>query len=177
MAFTNSSLICTTILSPNYSKRKSDKIDTIMIHHMAGNLSVETCGNLFKKKQASSNYGIGTDGRIALYVEEKNRAWTSGGTDKDGNVIYNHGYSGAMMDHRAVTIEVANDSLAPDWHVSDKALESLIELCTDICRRNNIESLKWLDDEQYIGQCDKQTSVFTSGLHVLLAVVLIYILR
>lgn len=132
MKFTNSPLISYKKISPNKTSPRNHRIDTITIHCMAGNLSVETCGNIFasasRKPRASSNYGIGTDGRIALYVEEKDRSWAS---------------SNAANDHRAVTIEVANDGGAPDWHVSDKAISSLIELVTDICKRNSIKKLVW----------------------------------
>jgi hypothetical protein len=129
MAYTNSKLVSYTKLSPNKSIRTS-KIKKITIHHMAGNLSVETCGNIFanKERKASSNYGIGTDGRIAMYVEEKHRAWTS---------------SNRTNDNQAITIEVANDGKGPEWHVSDKALAALIELCVDICKRNDIKELNY----------------------------------
>jgi hypothetical protein len=130
----NSKLICYTRLSPNCNKPRSHKIDTITIHHMAGNLTVEQCGEVFApvSRQASSNYGIGSDGRIALYVDEANRSWCS---------------SNAENDHRAVTIEVANDGGEPDWHVSDKALAALIELCADICQRNGIKKLNYTGDK------------------------------
>lgn len=137
----NSSLVSYTRLSPNYSARNK-KIDTITIHHMAGNLSVESCGAVFadSARQASSNYGIGSDGRIGLYVEEKHRSWCSGGT-KTVN-----GITGRDNDFRAVTIEVANDGGDPDWHISDKALESTIALCVDICQRNGIPRLNYTGD-------------------------------
>lgn len=130
----NSPLVSYTLLSPNCNKPRNHKIDTITIHCMAGNLSVETCGQIFYRpsRQASSNYGIGTDGRIGLYVEESNRAWTS---------------ANPANDHRAITIEVANDGGAPDWHVSDKAMTSLINLCADICRRNDIKELVFSDNK------------------------------
>ena len=117
-------------ISPNSTNPRNHKIDTITIHHMAGNLSVETCGEVFaaSSRQASSNYGVGTDGRIGLYVEEENRSWCTSNRDND---------------NRAVTIEVANDSGDPDWHVSDKALASLINLCVDICKRNDIPKLNY----------------------------------
>ena len=108
MAFTNSPLINYTRLTNDYSKGRyhktynpEGKIKKITIHHMAGNLSVEECGKLFatSSRQVSSNYGIGTDGRIALYVEEKNRPWTS---------------SSPANDYQAVTIEVANDRIGGD---------------------------------------------------------------
>lgn len=143
MAYTNSSLVTYKKLSPNKNSPRNHKIDTITIHCMAGNLSIETCGNLFatSSKKASSNYGIGSDGRIALYVDEKDRSWCS---------------SNAANDNRAITIEVANDGGAPDWHISDKALNSLIALVTDICKRNNIKELKWNADKSLIGQVNKQ---------------------
>ena len=129
----NSGLVSYTKISPNSSAR-TGKISKITIHHMAGNLSVETCGNVFQNtnRQASSNYGVGSDGRIGLYVEESRRAWTSSNRDND-NV--------------AVTIEVANDGGAPDWHVSDKALESTVALCVDICKRNGIAKLNFTGDK------------------------------
>lgn len=111
---------------------------------MAGDLSVESCGNLFAKssRQASSNYGIGSDGRIAMYVEEKDRSWCS---------------SNKSNDHRAITIEVANDGGAETgWHISDKAYNALIALLVDICKRNDIEKLLWKADKSLIGKVDKQ---------------------
>lgn len=131
MAYTNSSLVSYTKLSPNKTSPRNHVIDTITIHCMAGNLSIESCGNVFapSSRKASSNYGIGSDGRIAMYVQEKDRSWAS---------------SNAANDHRAVTIEVANDGGAnTGWHVSDRAMASLINLVTDICKRNNIKKLVW----------------------------------
>jgi len=84
---------------------------------------------------------IGTDGRIAMYVEEKNRSWCS---------------SSASNDHRAVTIEVANNGGGPDWPVSDEAYDALLDLVTDICKRNNITKLLWKGDKSLIGQVNKQ---------------------
>lgn len=133
MAYTNSPLVDYTRLSPNYTDRAGTPIKKITIHHMAGNCSVETCGNIFANpgRKASANYGIGTDGRVGLYVEEKNRAWTSSNKDND---------------MQAVTMEVANDGGAPNWHVSDIALAKCIDLCVDICKRNGIKQLNFTGD-------------------------------
>lgn len=126
-SFSDSALVSYTAISPNKSTRTA-KIDRITIHHMAGNLTVEQCGAVFANasRKASSNYGIGTDGRVGLYVPESYRAWTS---------------SSSANDNRAVTIEVANSVAAEPWPVSDAAYESLIRLCVDICQRNSIPEL------------------------------------
>ena len=129
----NSALVNYTRISPNKTSPRNHKIDRITIHHMAGNLSVETCGSVFapSSRQASSNYGIDSNGRVGMYVEEKDRSWCS---------------SNKANDHRAVTIEVADDVIGNGWHSSDKAMNRLIELCADICKRNGIARLNYTGD-------------------------------
>lgn len=128
----NSSLVNYIKISPHKNSPRNNKIKKITIHHMAGNLSVETCGNVFQSREASSNYGIDSNGRVGMYVEEKDRSWAS---------------SSPSNDNQAVTIEVANDGGAStNWHVSDKALAKLIDLCVDICKRNGIKQLNYTGD-------------------------------
>ena len=138
----NSSLVSLKQISPNKTSPRANKIDTISIHCMAGQLSIESCGSLFKNPsyKASSNYGIGPDGRIALYVDEKDRSWCTSSTAND---------------NRAVTIEVASDSKSP-YKVTKAAYDSLLILVADICKRNNIKKLLWKGDKSLIGQVDKQ---------------------
>lgn len=126
----NSSLVSYTKLSPNCDHPRNHAIDKITIHHMAGDLSVETCGNLFANpnREASANYGIGSDGRVGLYVDEGDRAWASASPSND---------------NRAVNIEVANDATGGDWPVSNAAYSKLIDLCVDICQRNGIKALNY----------------------------------
>lgn len=140
----NSSLICMTIPSQYRTIHSFRHIDTITIHTMSGNLSIESCGKLFQKsgKNASSNYGIGTDGRIALYVDEKDASWCSSNTSND---------------ERAITIEVANDGgKSTGWHISNEAFNSLVSLVVDICRRNGIPELRWKNDKSLIGDTSQQ---------------------
>jgi hypothetical protein len=108
---------------------------------MAGNLSVEGCGEVFQSNKASSNYGIGSDGRIALYVDECDRSWCT---------------SSPSNDDRAITIEVANNGGGPLWPVSPEAYEALILLLTDVCQRNGITKLLWQANKSLIGQVTKQ---------------------
>lgn len=129
----NSNLVNYTLISPNSNPRKK-KISKITIHHAAGKVSVETLGRVFAspEREASANYGVDSDGRVGLYVEEHNRSWASSNADND---------------HMAVTIEVANDEIGGNWHVSDKALAKLIDLCVDICQRNGIARLNYTGDK------------------------------
>lgn len=138
----NSPLASYTDISPNKTSPRNHKIDTITIHCVVGQLTVEQLGEVFAspKAKASSNYGIGKDGRIAVYVDEKDRSWCS---------------SNAANDHRAITIECASDRTHP-YAINDKVYKSLVDLCADICKRNNIKELKWKDDRKLIGQPDKQ---------------------
>ena len=142
MAYTNSPLVSYTKISPNKTVNRNHKIDTITIHCVVGQCSVETIGKVFasSSRQASSNYAVGYDGRIGMYVEEKDRSWCS---------------SNAKNDHRAITIEVASDTKDP-YAVNDKAYNALIELVADICKRNGIKELKWKADKSLSGQVDKQ---------------------
>ena len=138
----NSSLVNYTKISPNKTTPRSHKIDTITIHCVVGQCSVETLGNIFAdpSRKASCNYGIGADGRIGLYCNESDRSWCS---------------SNASNDHRAITIEVASDTTHP-YAVNDKAYNSLINLLVDICKRNGIKQLLWKGDKSLVGKVEKQ---------------------
>lgn len=133
MAYTNSSLVSYTKLSPNHSGQRTHSIDRITPHCVVGQLSAESICGCFTSpsRQASCNYGIGTDGRISLCVEEKNRSWCS---------------SSNANDQRAITIECASDRSEP-YAMNDKVYASLISLCTDICKRNGKKKLLWLGDK------------------------------
>ena len=140
----NSTLISHVKISPNRNSPRTRSVKGIAIHCMAGQLTVESCGELFAKasRGASSNYGIGKDGRIAMYVEEKDRSWCTS-TDKDNDVI---------------TIECASDSYYP-YRINDEVYKSLIVLCADICRRNGIPKLLWQNNSSLIGQWDRQNII------------------
>lgn len=134
MTYTNSPLVSYTHLSPNCSPR-TGPVMKITIHHAAVvNASLKGFGNGFAKtsRRASSNYGIDSNGNIGMFVEEKNRAWTSSNTEND---------------NMAITIEVANSKGAPNWEISDKAMAALIKLCVDICKRNNIKEINFTGDK------------------------------
>ena len=129
----NSPLVEYTRISPNQSGQRKYEIDRISIHCVVGQCSIEALGAIFapSSKGASSNYGVGYDGRIGMYVEEKDRSWCT---------------SSAANDNRAVTIEVASDTTDP-YAVTDAAYEGLLNLVTDICKRNGKNTLIWFGDK------------------------------
>jgi hypothetical protein len=133
MTYTNSSMVSYTKLSPNHSGLRTHSIDRITPHCVVGQLTAESICGCFTStsRQASCNYGIGTDGKVALCVEEKNRSWCS---------------SSSSNDQRAVTIECASDKAEP-YAMNSEVYASLVKLCVDICKRNGKTKLLWLGDK------------------------------
>ena len=139
----NSGLVCYTKLTPNHSGQRTHSIDRISPHCVVGQLSCESIcgcfpkavydieGKLISGREASCNYGIGFDGRISLCVEEKNRSWCTSSKEND---------------QRAVTIECASDRVEP-YAMTDAVYAALIDLCTDICKRNGKKKLLWFGDK------------------------------
>lgn len=139
----NSRLVTYTKLSPHCTKPRNSTIKGISIHTMAGPGSVEGCGQVFQNTEASSHYGIGPDGRIGQYVLEENRAWCC-----------SH-----AVDHSVVTIEVSSiQSYKEPYECTAKAYAALIDLCVDICQRNGIKKLLWVEGKEncpaYTGRWD-----------------------
>ena len=153
----NSPLVTYTRITKNKTSPRRDKIDTVTIHCIVGQWTAKQGCDYFATtdKQCSANYVVGKDGSIGLSVDEKDRAWTSGGKDKNGNPIRVNGISGADNDHRAITIEVASDTTHP-YKITDAAYKALVELLVDICKRNDIKELKWKADKTLVGKVNKQ---------------------
>lgn len=133
MGYTNSSLVDCTVKSPNHSGKRTHSIDRITPHCVVGQLSAESIGGCFTKQsvQASCNYGIGTDGRVCLVVDEANRSWCS---------------SSNANDQRAITIECASDKTEP-YTMNSAVYNKLVKLCVDICKRNGLKKVLWISDK------------------------------
>ena len=157
MGFSNSPLATVRMISSNRTPNRNHAIDTITIHCFVGQVTAKRGCEVFQpsSKGASCNYVVGYDGSIGLCVEEKDRSWCTGGYDKNGNPIRVNGVSGKSNDYQAVTIEVASDAKHP-YAITEKAMAALIELCTDICRRNGIKKLLWSGDKNLVGNPAKQ---------------------
>lgn len=129
----NSPLVNYTRLSPNHSGKRTHTVDRITPHCVVGQCSVETLGNIFAptSREASCQYGIGSDGRIGLYCDEANRSWCSSSNEND---------------QRAITIECASDTTAP-YAFNTTVYNKLIDLCVDICKRYGKTKLLWFGDK------------------------------
>ena len=151
MGFSNSPLATVRMISPNRTPNRNHAIDTITIHCFVGQVTAKRGCEVFQpsSKGASCNYVVGYDGSIGLCVEEKDRSWCTGGYKKV------NGISGSSNDYQAVTIEVACEAKHP-YAITEKAMAALIELCTDICRRNGIKKLLWSGDKNLVGNPAKQ---------------------
>ena len=133
--YTNSDLVSYTQLSPYHSGQRKYDITRISPHCFVGQVSVERAGKSFANRapgrEASCNYAIGLDGRVALIVEEKNRSWCTSSPDND---------------NRAITIECASDATTP-YAFKPECFDSLVKLSADICRRNGKNKLVWIPDK------------------------------
>ena len=127
----NSPYVSYTKISPHRNSPRNHAIDRISIHCVVGQVTMQSLGEIFQTKAASSNYGVDRDGHVGMYVEEKDRSWCSDSPEND---------------HRAVTIETASDVSEP-YRVNDAAYQTLLNLCTDICKRNGKKKLLWLGDK------------------------------
>ena len=125
----NSSLATYTRITKNKTSPRNHTIDTITIHCIVGQWTAKQGCDYFAttNRQCSANYVVGKDGSIGLSVDEKDRSWCS---------------SNGTNDNRAITIEVASDTTHP-YAVTAKAYAALLDLVTDICKRNGIKKLVW----------------------------------
>ena len=151
MGYTNSSMVVYTKLSPNHSGQRTHSIDRITPHCVVGQCTAESLGDWFMNTgiEASSNYGIDKNGRVGMYVEEKNRSWCS---------------SSNANDQRAITIECASDTTEP-YAFKDVVYQTLIKLCTDICKRNGKNKLIWFGDKNKTLNYEPKSSEMILTVH------------
>lgn len=130
-----SKLVTYTKWSPYYGYggrgRGGEKIENIVVHHMAGNLSVKQCGQVFQNAGASTHYAVNGKS-IGQFVKEEDAAWSCGSR---------------WWNQNSISIELANDSGAPNWHVSDQTIATAIKLIADICQRNDIKEIIYTGDK------------------------------
>ena len=103
--------------SKDNSGNRTYMVTRITPHCWVGQVSIENGLDYFAttSRQVSSNYIIGSDGRVGGCVREEWRAWTSSSRDND---------------NRAITIECASDTKSP-YAFKTAVYEKLIKLYPD----------------------------------------------
>ena len=103
----------------NFTSGRPFGISFIMLHHVAGNLTVAQIANVLRARGVSYHYAIAR-GVIAQFVNILNRAWHAG--DGIGNR--------SIGNDRSISIAMANSGGAPNWPVRDIDFELCVELVT-----------------------------------------------
>lgn len=114
--------------SPNhYQGRNGYTVNHITLHIMVG--SLEGTDNVFHRSsyQASSTYGVGTDGTVYQWVDEANGAWCDANMASD--------CSGISIEHAGGIAGIVP---------TDAEYEASARLCADIARRYGWTTL-WHD--------------------------------
>ena len=129
----DSKLVSVVVPSPNHSGKRVYPLTRVSVHCVVGQCYAKSLGDLFADAgfEASSNYGIGFDGKIGQYLPESYRSWCTSSYDND---------------NRAITIEVASDTFHP-YKVTQAAYDALIKLLVDICKRNGKKKVIWFSDK------------------------------
>lgn len=138
--FTDSPLATYQHFVSGRTPNRTHAIDTITPHIVVGQCTLSSLGATFDDRNISANYGIAADGEIGIFCHEKDQSWCSSNREND---------------NRSITIECASDVTAP-YAINDKVYKSLVALCVDICKRNNIPELRWKADKKLIGMVSQQ---------------------
>lgn len=119
----------TKILPCDYtSGRQGASITGITIHHMAANLSIDQCYNLWSHSETSAHYAVQSDGKVGQLVNDWDTAWACGNWYANTHTI---------------SIEHANNASGP-WTVFPAAIESGAHLVAALCLYYNLGRPQWL---------------------------------
>nr|DAL59934.1 MAG TPA_asm: N acetylmuramoyl L alanine amidase endolysin [Caudoviricetes sp.] len=118
----------TLLLNKHYTPgRAGHRIEFIVLHHNAGNLSARDCWNTWQTRQASAHYQVDAAGAVWRLVNDQDTAWHAG--DLTAN-------------QRSIGIEHADISSSP-WTISDATLDAGAHLVAALCRRYQLGRPEW----------------------------------
>lgn len=118
----------TMLMKIHYSPgREGQHIRKIVLHHNAGNLTVEGCYNSWQTRKVSAHYQVQSDGVIGQLVNDWDTAWHAGEWD-------------ANLD--SIGIEHADESNTP-WHISQKCLDNGAHLVAALCKLYGLGRPQW----------------------------------
>lgn len=116
------------ILTKHFTKGRGGKrINKVIVHHNAANLSIAGCYNVWQNRPASAHYQVDSHGRIGQLVWDADTAWHA---------------SNFAANQTSIGIEHADVSSNP-WRISDAALESGAHLVAAICKYYNLGRPEW----------------------------------
>ena len=117
------------ILTNNYTPgRGGNSISRVVLHHNAGNLSIDSIHDLWENnRQASAHYQVTSDGEIGQIVWDKDTAWHSGNFH---------------VNQTSIGIEHANNNSDP-WTISEACLVNGAHLTAAVCKYYGLGRPAW----------------------------------
>lgn len=106
------------------------RMNIFLPHQIWGHFNNAQLVKILDDADASCNYSIHDPGDITLMVDEANRSFCS---------------SSRLIDVRGCTVEISTDRAYP-YKCTDAALNSLLRLCIDWCKRNGFHKIHWIPD-------------------------------
>lgn len=114
------------LLNKHYTKGRSGrKVEFVVVHYNAGNLTVDGCWQVWQTRQASAHYQVEDDGTIGQLVWDSDTAWHAG--DWDANC-------------RSIGIEHAN---RPDGTITEETLDNGAHLVAAVCKHFGLGRPQW----------------------------------
>lgn len=114
------------ILDRHYTPGRTQKIDKIVLHHNAGNLSIADCYRVWQTREASAHYQVDANGRVGQLVNDWDTAWHAG----DANPS-------------SIGVEHANDRMGP-WTITGATLDAGAHLVAALCKMYGLGEPRWL---------------------------------
>lgn len=117
------------IIGVHYTPGRDGKsINKIVLHHNAGNLSVDDCYRTWQTREASAHYQVEANGLIGQLVWDSDTAWHAG--DWEANCT-------------SIGIEHA-DSDTTNWTISDATLDNGAHLVAALCKYYKLGRPTWM---------------------------------
>lgn len=116
------------ILSTHMTKgRQGHKVDKIVVHHNASNLTARQIYDVWQTREASAHYQVAVDGRVSQHVWDTDTAWHTG--DWASNLT-------------SIGVEHADISSSP-WMLSEATLDNGAHLVAALCKRYGLGRPQW----------------------------------
>lgn len=116
------------ILTKHFTPGRAGTIKYVVLHHNAGNLTIEGCYAVWQDREASAHYQVQSDGKIGQLVWDQDTAWHAGNFDANAN---------------SIGIEHADCQSNP-WKISDACLENGAHLVAALCKHYKLGRPTWM---------------------------------